>query len=140
MSKVSSITSIDKDSCIVFKDSEDIKRFISHYEKEGQQDRKDIIDCLAHFISSYSSYNGVAVNFCSAMVNHGDTGNGRNVRFYEKEGTKYVETVTGSDVKAGDELCSDYRDFDYMEDFWVQFCKEEGVKDVVTNLRQYVDL
>lgn len=95
----------------------------------------DIIDCLAHFISSYSTFDGVAVNFCSVMVNHGDPGNGANMRLFEKDGTKYAETIT--DVKAGDELYCDYRQFDYMDQFWIQFCKNEGVKDVLTNLRQY---
>jgi len=138
MANVTSIKSIANDECIVFKSIEEVKRFISLYEKEARQDREDILDCLAHFIGSFSTIDGVAINFCSVMVNHGDPGNGQNIRFYEKDGVKFAETIT--DVKAGDELHSDYRDFDYMDEFWIQFCKDEGIKDVLTNLRQFIDL
>ena len=139
MASVTSIKSVANDECIIFKSLEELNRFISLYENEAQQERVDIINCLAHFISSYSTFDGVAVNFCSVMVNHGDPGTGANMRLFEKDGTKYAETIT--DVKAGDELYCDYREFDYMDQFWIQFCKDEGVKDVlITNLRQYMDL
>ena len=138
MASVTSLKSVAHDECIMFKSVEEINRFISLYEDEAQQERVDIIDFLAHFISSYSTFDGVAVNFCSLMVNHGDPDNGANMRLFEKDGTKYAETIT--DVKAGDELYCDYREFDYMDEFWIQFCKNEGVKDVVTNLKQYVEL
>merc|ERR1719384_2077591 len=95
----------------------------------------DIIDYLAHFVGGFSTIDGIFINFCSVMVNHGGPGNGQNIRFFEKDGVQYAETII--DVKAGDELYNDYREFDYMDQFWIQFCKTEGVKDVLTNLRHY---
>jgi hypothetical protein len=138
MAEVSSIHSVSPDEVILFKHKEEIEEFIELYEKEGHQSRKDTIDCLAHFIWSLSSIGGVTLNFSTWSMNHGDPKKGVNIRFFEENGAIVAETTT--DVKAGDELFNDYRDFDFMDDFWIQFCKNEGVKDVLTNLRQYVEL
>ncbi len=141
MSAISSIvdsSSIANDNVILFKNRQEIETFITLYEKEGHQSRVDIIDCLAHFIWSLPSIDGVTLNFSTWSMNHGDSGHGENIRFHEENGAIIAKTTV--DVKVGDELLNDYRDFDSMDDFWIDFCKDEGVKDVVTNLRQYVDL
>ena len=138
MSEIPSIHSIANDEVIVFKNKDEVERFIHLYEKEGRQSRKDIIDCLAHFIWTLKSIEGVTLNFSTWSMNHGNPNDGENVRFIEDDGLILGVSVT--DIKAGDELLNDYRDFDPMDDFWIQYCKDEGVKDVVTNLRQYVDL
>ena len=138
MTEVASIRSVAKDEVILFKSEEEIERFISLYEKEGRQCRKDTIDCLAHFIWTLPTIDGVTLNFSTWSMNHGDPNRGENIRFFEENGAIVAETV--ADVRAGDELLNDYRDFDSMDEFWTRFCKDEGVKDVVTNLRQYVDL
>ncbi len=138
MVEVSSIFDVNEDNVVLFKDKDDIDKFVSLYEEEGKQTREDIIDCLAHFIWTLSSINGVTLNFSTWSMNHGFPGQGENIRFFEKDGLILGETV--ADVRRGDELLNDYRDFDPMDKFWVQYCKDEGVKDVMTNLRQYVDL
>ncbi len=139
MSGISSIvdsSSVNNDHVILFKNRQEIEIFIDLYEKEGHQSRKNTIDCLAHFIWSLPTIDGVTLNFSTWSMNHGDEGHGENIRFHEENGTIVATTTT--DVKVGDELLNDYRDFDSMNDFWIDFCKEEGVKDVMTNLRQYV--
>ena len=138
MAQVSSIHSVNEDKVILFKNKEEVEEFISLYEDEGQQARNDTINCLAHFIGTLPTIDGVTLNFSTWSMNHGFPDEGENIRFFVEGGTIVGETVT--DVKAGDELLNDYRDFDPMDEFWVKFCKDEGVKDVMTNLRQYVDL
>jgi len=138
MAKVSSIYSVSNDEVVLFKSREEVERFISLYDKEGYQTQNDTLDCLAHFIWSLPSIDGVALNFTTWSMNHGDPNKGENIRFYEENGKIVARTVT--DVKIGDELLNDYRDFDCMDDFWIQLCKDKGVKDVVTNLKQHVNL
>ena len=120
------------DQVLNFKNIDEIEKFITLYEKEGQQLREAIIIDLAHFIWSFHDINGVTINFSTWSVNHGNPGSGENIRFFLKDGAILGETVV--DVKAGDELLNNYRDFNFMDQFWIDFCKDEGVKDVVTNL------
>lgn len=138
MSDISSILDVGSDEVIIFKNKEEIETFIGLYEKEGQRSREEIVDCLAHFIWSFHNTNGLCINFSTWTVNHGCPGDTENIHFYHKDDAILGKTVT--DVKAGDELYNNYRDFDHMDDYWINFCKDEGVKDVVTNLKQYVDL
>ena len=140
MSEVSSLYDVSNDAVILFKSEQEVEKFISLYEEEGQKSREDSVQCLAHFVWSLQTLNGVVINFSTWTMNHGCPNKGENIRFFEDQesGTILAETVV--DVKKGDELLNDYRDFDNMDDFWIKFCKKEGTKDVVTNLKQYVDL
>lgn len=140
MSEVSSIYSVADDVTLFFKDEDDIEKFISLYEKEGQQTRENIIDCLSHYMWTLSNLNGVGCHWTPAAVNHGDPGKGDNNTnlILREDGMIVVEALT--DVKAGDELLCDYSLFEPMEKFWVQYCDKVGQKDVVTNIKQYVDL
>lgn len=138
MSEVSSVLGVAPDQVLNFKNVNEIEKFISLYEKEGRRSREEIVNCLAHFVWSFHDVDGVALCFSTWSVNHGNPGGGQNLRFFRKDNAVLGETVV--DVKAGDELLIDYRDLDFMDNFWINFCKNEGVKDVVSNLRQYVDL
>ncbi len=73
-------------------------------------------------------------------MHHGFPGQGGNIRFFEKDGLMLDETVLVADVRTGVELLNDYHDFDPMDEFWDQYYKDEGVKDVMINLRQFVDM
>ena len=84
--------------------------------------------------------NGVVVNFSTYSTNHDFPNKGENIRLFEDKDSGMILAETVVDVKKGDELLHDYRDLDEMDDFWILFCKKEGTKDVVTNLKQYVDL
>ena len=139
MTAISSVLSIPHNRVILFKDSREVDNFIDLYQHEGNQHRKDIIDCLAHFIWTVDGVGGATLCFSTWTMNHGDTGRGENIRFFKNDdGVIVGETV--KDVKKGDELLNDYRDFDPMPKFWVNYCKKEGVKDVLTNLKENVDL
>ena len=139
MTEISSVLSIPHNRVILFKDSREVDNFIDLYQHEGNQHRKDIIDCLAHFIWTVDGVGGATLCFSTWTMNHGDTGRGENIRFFKNDdGVIVGETV--KDVKKGDELLNDYRDFDPMPKFWVNYCKKEGVKDVLTNLKENVDL
>ena len=89
---------------------------------------------------SLQTLNGVALNFSTWTMNHGCSNKWENIWFFEDQGTGTILAKTVAHVKKGDELLNHYRDFDNMDDFWIQFCKKEGTKDVVTNLKQYGDL
>lgn len=140
MSNVSDLYDVSEDAVVIFKNGDEIEDFISLYEEIGNHSREDIINCLAHFIWSLDTLNGVALNYSTWSVNHGDPLHGENIFFYEDFQNRRILAKTVQDVKAGDELLNDYRNFDHMDDFWIQFCKDEGTKDVVTNLRQFLDL
>ncbi len=138
MAEISSVLSVPKNGVILFKDSCEVENFIDLYQKEGNQHRKDIIDCLAHFIWTIDGIGGATLCFSTWTMNHGDPDCGENVRFFDDNGVIVGEAV--KDIEKGDELLNDYRDFDPMPEFWVNYCKKEGVKDVVTNLKEHVDL
>lgn len=141
MSDVNSLHDVKDDAVILFKNENEIEDFIHLYEETGNQACEDTINCLAHFIWSLETLNDkVALNFSTWSVNHGDTNRGENIRFFEDVHDCKILAKTVVDVSKGDELLNDYRYFDNMDDFWIQFCKKEGTKDVVTNLRQFVDL
>jgi len=140
MANVSSIHSIPNDVTILFKNEEEIEKFIYLYETEGQQNRQDTINCLSHFIFTLSNLDGVAFHWTSSSINHGDVSKGESntsVVFREEDGMIVADTLT--DVKAGDELLCDYRNFDPMKKFWVEFCEKSGEKDVLTILKQYIE-
>ncbi|GFH49340.1 hypothetical protein CTEN210_05816 [Chaetoceros tenuissimus] len=139
MSEVKSLYDVGDDAVILFKNENEIEDFIHLYQEEGNQTREDTMHCLAHFIWSLEELKDtVALNFSTWSVNHGDPKRGENIRFYVHKRKILAKTV--KDVSAGDELLNDYRYFDNMDDFWIQFCKKEGKKDVITNLRQFVDI
>merc|ERR1712176_1437564 len=117
MAKVSSIRSVLNDEVVLFKSREEVEKFISLYHTEGGQTQNDTLNCLAHFIWSLPSIDGVALNFSTWSMNHGDPNKGANICFYEESGKIFARTV--ADVKIGDELLNDYRDFDCMDDFWI---------------------
>jgi len=134
MSQVSSVLSVSSDEVVVFKNSEEVERFIGLYWEEGKQSRKDVFEYMTHYIFSLSTSEGVTLNFSSAAVNHGDHGVTENTRSFETDGNHLFKTV--ADVKAGDELLVDYRRYDFNETgkFWLDFCKDEGVGDLFTNM------
>jgi len=136
MTKFISLQSISHNAVVVFQNKGEVENFVKLYSEEGQS-RKDTIDCLAHFIWSLNSIEGAALCFSTWSMNHGDPGQGENVRFFTENGT--LVGVTCVDIKAGEELLNDYRDFD-LPNFWVDFCAEEGVKDVITSLKASVEL
>ena len=138
MASTSSISELSLHDTILFKNSEEIEKFIELYEKEGGQSRVDTVECLAHFMFSLSDINGVALFVSTISLNHANPGKTSNVHLYLENECVIGKTV--ADVKAGDELFVDYGVFDYMEDFYVDFCENEGVKDVVTNIKQFVDI
>jgi len=138
MDDITSVLSIPKDRVINFKNVDEIETFIQLYEKEGNQSREDIVDCLAHFIWSLPSIEGVTLCFSTWSMNHGDPGSGENIRFTVEDGT--IIGKTSVDIKKGDELLNDYRDFSTMSAFWLQFCQKEGVKDVLTHLKEAVSI
>lgn len=67
-------------------------------------------------------------------MNHGDPGVTQNIVSYELDGKHLFKTV--ADVKAGDELLVDYRNYDFNQTgkFWLDFCKDQGVDDLFTNM------
>jgi len=137
MENISSILTVPNDSVILFKNEYEIERFIKQYEDEGNQERDDVIQCLAHFIWSLEDLSGAALCFSTWSMNHGDPGYGENIRFFENDGLIIGESVT--DIKAGDELCNDYRDFKPIPEFWTAFCKKHGYKDVLANLAGIIE-
>mmetsp|Transcript_26385 Transcript_26385/g.40498 ORF Transcript_26385/g.40498 Transcript_26385/m.40498 type:complete len:215 (-) Transcript_26385:155-799(-) len=134
MSDVSSLHAISYDEVIIFKNKEDLERFLDMYVKEGNQSRKDVFEYMTHYIFSLSTSEGVTLNFSSAAVNHGDPGVTQNTVSYELDGKHLFKTV--ADVKAGDELLVNYRNYDFNQTgkFWLDFCKKEGVDDLFTNM------
>ena len=119
MSKVSCINDVAPDEVLLFKNVDEVERFISLYEKEGQHSREEIVDCLAHFIWSFHNIDGVTLNASTWSVNHGNPGEEENVHFFREDDAILGKTVV--DLKVGDELLNNYRDFDYMDDFWMNF-------------------
>ena len=134
MSDVTSVLNIAADEVVIFKNKEELERFLKLYETEGKQSRKDVFEYMTHYIFSLSTSDGVTLNFSSAAVNHGDPGTTENTRSYEEGGKHLFKTV--ADVKAGDELLVDYRHYDFNQTgkFWLEFCKEEGVDDLFTHM------
>lgn len=134
MSDVVSLHAISNDEVIIFQSKEDLERFLDMYEKEGNQLRKDVFEYMTHYIFSLSTSEGVTLNFSSAAVNHGDPGVTQNIVSYELDGKHLFKTV--ADVKAGDELLVDYRNYDFNQTgkFWLDFCKDQGVDDLFTNM------
>ena len=140
MSGILSLEDVSDDAAIFFQSEEEVEKFISLYEEEGQKSRKDIVEFLAHFIGSFQTLNGVAVCFSSFNVNHGCPNTGENIRFFEDQESGTLLGKTVADVKKGDEFLTDYRTFDCMDEFWIEFCKKEGTKDVVSKIKEFVDL
>lgn len=138
MSEISTISTVPKDTVILFESEDEIEKFIKLYEDEGGVSREDTVDCLAHFIWSLGDIQGATLCFSTWSMNHGDPDQGENIRFFKEDGMIIGETVV--DIKVGDELLNDYRDFEPLPSFWTQFCEGEGVKDVMTNLKEAVEL
>lgn len=134
MSEVSSILDVSSDEVLVFENKEEIEKFIKLYVEEGNRLRKDVFEYMTHYVFSLSTSHGVTLNFSSAAVNHGDPGVTENTRSYEADGNHLFKTV--DDVKAGDELLVDYRRYDFngTGKLWLDFCKNEGVNDLFTNM------
>ena len=137
MTKVSSLSQLSLNETVLFKNQQEIERFIELYEKEGIQPREDTIECLGHFMFSTKEINGVGVCVSSCCANHG-TSDINNIHFFAKDDNITIKTI--KDVNAGDELFMDYRTFDYMDDFWLEFSKKERVRDVITSLKRFVDV
>ena len=137
MSEVDSIFSFEKNEFIFFKNANEIEKFIELYSAEGGQSRDKTVDCLAHFIFSLQNIDGVALCFSSCSTNHGDPGQGENFRFIFENGVLYGEATV--DIKAGDELLLDYRQFEPFPSFWTGFCVKEGERDVVTVLKEAIE-
>lgn len=138
MSEVNSILPLENDQSILFNNKKEIYKLIKLYEEEGIRSQKEIMTCLAHFIWANPTIEGVVLNMSTFSMNHGEPNKGENIRFHQEGGIIFGETVV--DVKAGDELLNDYKDFDNMGNYWYEICKEQGVKDVLTNLGQYINL
>jgi hypothetical protein len=140
MADISSVLSVPNNVYILFQDSDEVDNFIDLYQQEGNQHRKDVIECLAHFLGPMGTVDGAGatLSFSTLTVNHGDPGLGENFRLFLDDGMVVGETV--KDIKKGDELLNDYRNFEPIPEFWVNYCKKEGVKDVITTLKENVDL
>lgn len=136
MKDISSILSVPFDAVIVFESDREIENFIQLYESEGYQNRECTIECLAHFIWSLPTLSGATLCFSTWSINHGDPNAGENIHFFEEDGIIIGETV--KDVRAGDELLNDYRDFNPLPEFWLSFCEKHGKKDVLTNLQDII--
>ena len=140
MSDISSIHEIKFDQTILFRNKQEIEKFISLYETEGNRSREDVFEFLEHFVfCRFPTVDGVMAHFSSQCFNHAKDSDGRNVMSFEENGKVKIKTVT--DVKAGDELLVDYSGygFDAEGQFWVGFCKEEGRKDFKTGMKEHED-
>lgn len=137
MEDVSSLHSVSPNNTILFKNEDEINKFITLYEREGSRSRTDMVEYLSHYVvckGSQLAANCVTLNFSSAVTNHGDPGKGLNVAYSLENGANIIRTLT--DVKAGDELCSDYSNYEVI-DFWAEFCEKEGVEDVVLQFQHF---
>lgn len=136
MDEVNSLFSVPLDRSILFRDEGDIEKFIELYEKEGKQSREDIVDCLSNFCHSLHSIDEAIMCFSSCSTNHGEPGDGENFRFKFENGEIIGEATV--DIKMGDELLLDYRQFEPIPQFYVDFCKKEGQKDVVSIVKEAI--
>jgi len=138
MSNISTLPSIPRDICIVFENANDLQRFIDLYKNEAGRDHKDIVEYLAHYVISLSSMPGCcAIASSSFVANHGDPDISENV-LITREGDDLVAHSV-MPIEEGDEILNDYRTFDYFPQFFLDFCKDEGVVDVVTNLKEVLN-
>lgn len=126
MSEVSSIRSIPLDTTIVFKNMDDVEKFITLYEKEGGRTRSEVIEYLSHFMFASDTFEGEALHFASNILNHRDD---HNVHIYHENGEFVMKALTN--IKAGEELLRNYHTFCYSEAY-TTFCKKEGKKDCFT--------
>ena len=135
MSSITSITSLSRDICIAFNSAQDLERFIDLYMIEAGRDREDIVDYMSHYVFAVPSMPGTCVVTTSSMViNHGDPNVTENIAF-KRDGDDLLAYST-MPIKQGQELYNDYRQFDNFPQFFLDFCKDEGVVDVVTGMKE----
>lgn len=138
MSSITSVISVPHDICIMFDNAEDIQNIVELYKKEAGRNHEEVIDFLSHFVGTLSSFPGCAVFTSSVMTNHGDPGQDENYAI--KQDGDLVVGGAVQFIKKGEEILNDYRNFDHFPNFWRDFCEVEHILDVVTNLKEVLDV
>lgn len=99
MNKISSISSIPKDTIIIFENEDEVESFISLYEDEGGQSCEATVECLTHFTWSLDSIQGATLCFSTWSMNHGDLGYGENICCFEENGKIIGDTVVDTEAQ-----------------------------------------
>ena len=139
---LSSLRDVPSDSTLTFASRDDLEAYVSLCVAEGGYEREQVLEQFENFLWSLDGTRGF-LNQCTWTMNHADAGGGLNVRFAERpgrvgEGAPAIVGEALCDIRAGDELRNDYREFE-MPGFYTRFCGEHGFKDVRTAVLLEVD-
>ena len=136
---LSSLRDVPPHSAVAFVSRDDLEAYVSLCTAEGDYGREQVLEQFENFLWSLDGARGF-LNHCTWTMNHADAGGGLNVRFVERlqEGAPVIVGEALCDIRAGDELRNDYREFK-MPGFYTRFCGDHGFKDVRTTVLLTVD-